>query len=452
MPIKNRALIDSPVWKDRTLLQNPPYYEFRFDYLMDYMKWVTDYTEGILRGKGFDVERLIGEECTEDNIKRALKDFDPILHIHASHGCCVPPETLICANEELRPISELSKGEMVLTHLGRYRPIVNVFKRRYVGDLVRIKAKYSPPMMLMMLTPDHPVLVETPKGPMWLPAGKIKAGDDIIWVLPEEGVKGELGSLLVVPYVTLEVMDIERVPYDGYVYNLEVEEDNSYSLFGATVHNCNGLTGAPYKPYAPPGMPEQPSFVIRSQPYGWCPTRAPLEAPNGACPFIDVPNVDMDIGRICVDMACITNRWLAEARIEAGALATIAYDDLLMAILGQKREEWWIEEICMREAYNGPVMALAEGKTVGEALSFAFDYYNKLADRIEREHPEDASSIVPALLGNRDILASRGLQSATAGEPRLTEVSPLSMAMAMGVPILASYLAYKGIRGIKHGK
>jgi len=133
-------------------------------------------------------------------------------------------------------------------------------------------------------------------------------------------------------------------------------------------------------------------------------------------------------------------------------LATIAYDDLLMAILGQKREEWWIEEICMREAYNGPVMALAEGKTVGEALSFAFDYYNKLADRIEREHPEDASSIVPALLGNRDILASRGLQSATAGEPRLTEVSPLSMAMAMGVPILASYLAYKGIRGIKHGK
>lgn len=30
----------------------------------------------------------------------------------------------------------------------------------------------------------------------------------------------------------------ELIPYDGYVYNFEVAEDNSYSLLGATVHNC----------------------------------------------------------------------------------------------------------------------------------------------------------------------------------------------------------------------
>lgn len=37
------------------------------------------------------------------------------------------------------------------------------------------------------------------------------------------------------------IFDIEKISiekYDGYVYNLEVKEDNSYSLINATVHNC----------------------------------------------------------------------------------------------------------------------------------------------------------------------------------------------------------------------
>lgn len=36
----------------------------------------------------------------------------------------------------------------------------------------------------------------------------------------------------------LEIKSKELVPFEGLVYNLEVEEDNSYSLLNATVHNC----------------------------------------------------------------------------------------------------------------------------------------------------------------------------------------------------------------------
>jgi len=39
-------------------------------------------------------------------------------------------------------------------------------------------------------------------------------------------------------YVFLEVLKKDYMEYDGEVYNLEVEEDNSYTVWGVAVHNC----------------------------------------------------------------------------------------------------------------------------------------------------------------------------------------------------------------------
>ena len=39
-------------------------------------------------------------------------------------------------------------------------------------------------------------------------------------------------------YVYLPIRKIEKKFYNGYVYNLEVEKDNSYSTWVATIHNC----------------------------------------------------------------------------------------------------------------------------------------------------------------------------------------------------------------------
>jgi hypothetical protein len=41
-------------------------------------------------------------------------------------------------------------------------------------------------------------------------------------------------------YFYLPIRKIELVDYNGYVYNLEVEEDQSYLVYGVAVHNCKG--------------------------------------------------------------------------------------------------------------------------------------------------------------------------------------------------------------------
>jgi glycosyltransferase involved in cell wall biosynthesis len=42
-------------------------------------------------------------------------------------------------------------------------------------------------------------------------------------------------------YMFLPVSSIERKTYEGYVYNLEVEDDNSYVAEVIAVHNCEGF-------------------------------------------------------------------------------------------------------------------------------------------------------------------------------------------------------------------
>jgi len=42
-------------------------------------------------------------------------------------------------------------------------------------------------------------------------------------------------------FMIILVRKVEREKYDGYVYNLEVEEDNTYTANMVIVHNCNGL-------------------------------------------------------------------------------------------------------------------------------------------------------------------------------------------------------------------
>jgi len=41
-------------------------------------------------------------------------------------------------------------------------------------------------------------------------------------------------------YAYFKVRKKESIPYNGYVYNLKVEDDNSYNTVGATLHNCDG--------------------------------------------------------------------------------------------------------------------------------------------------------------------------------------------------------------------
>jgi len=69
---------------------------------------------------------------------------------------CVPPDSLIYTAGGVKPISEIQKGDWVLTHQGRFRRVRRVFKRWYSGKIISIKVGgyYKP----IRLTPEHKVL------------------------------------------------------------------------------------------------------------------------------------------------------------------------------------------------------------------------------------------------------------------------------------------------------
>ena len=82
------------------------------------------------------------EACKAEGIK-------PII------GCCLPGQ-LIYTSTGVKPIEEIKRGDMVLTHEGRFRPVVRTMTRRYQGRLYGVRAANS---NVVWLTDEHPVYV-----------------------------------------------------------------------------------------------------------------------------------------------------------------------------------------------------------------------------------------------------------------------------------------------------
>ena len=85
--------------------------------------------------------------------KRGIRD-----HATGKHDdMCVKKGTFIHTKEGIKKVEEIKKGDEVLTHLGRYRKVSNIFKRK-VTELVEIKSKGKLPLYI---TPNHPLYVHT---------------------------------------------------------------------------------------------------------------------------------------------------------------------------------------------------------------------------------------------------------------------------------------------------
>ncbi len=80
---------------------------------------------------------------------------------------CLPPDELVVTNPSVRPISEISVGDLVFTHTGTFQPVIKTFRRYYIGDVIQIK-----PHKLLIptkITPEHPVLVAKVKYSLKIP-------------------------------------------------------------------------------------------------------------------------------------------------------------------------------------------------------------------------------------------------------------------------------------------
>ncbi len=67
---------------------------------------------------------------------------------------CLPPGEQVLTLDGPKPIEQISVGEQVLTHKGRFRPVSRIFSRNYEGELVSVRSAGS--FIETTSTPNHP--------------------------------------------------------------------------------------------------------------------------------------------------------------------------------------------------------------------------------------------------------------------------------------------------------
>ena len=103
------------------------------------------------------------------------------------HEECLPTDVEVITDGGYKSISQVSTDDRILTHEGRFMPIVRKISRDYHGELTVIKPEGLLPIRL---TPEHPVLaIQTVKcenydnyKAQWIPACEVEKGD--LLVLP----------------------------------------------------------------------------------------------------------------------------------------------------------------------------------------------------------------------------------------------------------------------------
>ena len=146
------------------------------------------------------------------------------------------PRTLDSLFEGARPTFETATDAVVLrpdvdvlTHRGRARAIRGVFRHHYRGPMMSINLVGGTEIRA---TPDHEFLVTAraargvPPPSFFVPASAITPEFDLLEPTTGGGFRKR------------RLEDTRILSYDGPVYNLEVEEDRTYLVHGAAVHNC----------------------------------------------------------------------------------------------------------------------------------------------------------------------------------------------------------------------
>lgn len=92
---------------------------------------------------------------------------------------CFPGDALVMCSDQARPIGEIKKGDIVLSHTGRFRSVEDVIVHDHVGEMVVIDAWGSRPITC---TPNHPMQVcdRTTQTYSWKAAGTLTADDWLV--------------------------------------------------------------------------------------------------------------------------------------------------------------------------------------------------------------------------------------------------------------------------------
>lgn len=170
-----------------------------------------------------------------------VPDFD--LFTYSSP--CFVAGTLIRTDKGQVPIEDIKVGDMVLTHKSRYQKVVKIGHKPHYR-VYKIESEFFDTITCTGNHPFYAVKVDdktyTPK---WIEASKLSK-DYLL------GIPINLCDSLILAGAHFVLDDIAWIPFgeisvvDGMftVYNLEVEEDHSYTANTVIVHNCQDFSQA----------------------------------------------------------------------------------------------------------------------------------------------------------------------------------------------------------------
>ena len=187
--------------------------------------------EDLSKGRIIDaVARDIGDSvyvdiliATDRKHSELIRDIESGKLSTLSMGCFLPGTRVSLADGTRIAIEDVQPGDRVLTHLGRSREVLNKQIRGGRWSVRKIEAVGVP--STITATEVHPFFVRRSDGHLEEVLAKdLKVGD----LLSFPG--GESST---------PITSIEAGTYEGWVHDMEVEEDHSYVVEGVAVHNCS---------------------------------------------------------------------------------------------------------------------------------------------------------------------------------------------------------------------
>ena len=136
---------------------------------------------------------------------------------------CLETGTKVLTEQGYKEIQNIKNGDKVLTHLGNWKPVLNVWSRQTDGDLYFLSIdelnEYG-----LNITGNHPVL--TQRG--WVKVEDLDESSDKIYISHSGSEKTSLSDNF---YLTKQNRETT-------VWDIEVADDHSFIAQGIVVHNC----------------------------------------------------------------------------------------------------------------------------------------------------------------------------------------------------------------------
>ncbi|MDD2869665.1 Hint domain-containing protein [Neomegalonema sp.] len=156
--------------------------------------------------------------------------------VESSHPHSVEGDCLVYTYEGWRPIKEILVGDLVYTHNGNFKKVTEL--HRHTEFYQKMIELYLPDHgYKLRLSDNHPVsaIKKDSKIKEWIPAGDIDIFDTVEILLGSK-LNNDLHFM---GHVIVNIRKYMETTID--LYNLAVEDDESYIAQGFVVHNCRCL-------------------------------------------------------------------------------------------------------------------------------------------------------------------------------------------------------------------